>query len=141
MDRVFFDTDVCLDIILKREPFESQVVPIIELMQAGSIEIFFSEGSIPNLIYISQERYKLSGGVESLVRWISTYSMVSSSRQSVVYSLQSDFKDKEDAYQYFTALHNEMDLIITRNKKDYEPYAKAIPVYTPSEFLTTYNTQ
>lgn len=32
-------------------------------------------------------------------------------------SLNSDFKDKEDGLQYFTAVDNDMDFLITRDKK------------------------
>ncbi|MEM9895087.1 MAG: hypothetical protein AAF789_01845 [Bacteroidota bacterium] len=61
--------------------------------------------------------------------------MVSSVEHQVLYALKSTFKDKEDAYQYFTALLHNMDYLITRNKKDFQKHPTAIPVFTPSEFL------
>jgi hypothetical protein len=48
-------------------------------------------------------------------------------------ALESEFGDFEDAVQYFTAVHNEINYIITRNTDDYKK--SAIPVYTPTEFL------
>ena len=48
-------------------------------------------------------------------------------------ALISDFKDFEDAIQYHTALENELDLIITRNKKDFK--TSALPVLTAKEYL------
>ena len=48
-------------------------------------------------------------------------------------ALESEFKDFEDAIQYFTAIENNMDCIITRNVKDYQN--SIIPVYTPTELL------
>ena len=45
----------------------------------------------------------------------------------------NDFKDYEDALQYFTALENGVDAIITRNLKDFQK-AK-LPVMTASQFL------
>ncbi len=47
----------------------------------------------------------------------------------------NDFKDYEDALQYFTALENEVDTIITRNLKDFKK-AK-LPVMTAAQFLKT----
>jgi len=34
--------------------------------------------------------------------------------------LSSDFSDFEDAIQYYTALDNKLEIIITRNKKDFK---------------------
>ena len=35
-------------------------------------------------------------------------------------ALSSDFSDFEDAIQYYTALDNKLEIIITRNKKDFK---------------------
>jgi len=48
-------------------------------------------------------------------------------------ALESDFNDFEDAIQYFTAIENGMDCIITRNVDDYKK--SIISVYTPTELL------
>jgi len=45
----------------------------------------------------------------------------------------SDFEDLEDAVQYFAAKEQNMDIIITRNKKDF--ILSKIKVLTPAEFL------
>jgi predicted nucleic acid-binding protein len=47
----------------------------------------------------------------------------------------NDFKDFEDALQYFSAIENEVDIIITRNLKDFQK-AK-LPVMTAAQFLKT----
>jgi predicted nucleic acid-binding protein len=51
-------------------------------------------------------------------------------------ALDSDFKDFEDAIQYHTALSNNLDAIITRNKRDFKK--SRIPVYTTEEYLELY---
>ena len=48
-------------------------------------------------------------------------------------SLASDFEDFEDAMQYYSALRENAEIIITRNKADFS--ASKIPVVTPQEFL------
>ena len=47
--------------------------------------------------------------------------------------MESKFKDFEDAMQYFSAKHEDIDYIITRNKKDFT--ASDIPVLKPQEFV------
>lgn len=48
-------------------------------------------------------------------------------------ALASDFKDFEDAIQYYTALENHLDIIISRNKKDVK--SSVLPVLTAKEYL------
>jgi predicted nucleic acid-binding protein len=46
-------------------------------------------------------------------------------------ALASEFKDFEDAIQYYVALSNEIDAIITRNKRDYK--VSKLPLLTAEE--------
>jgi len=47
--------------------------------------------------------------------------------------MKSDFKDLEDAIQHFSAKVENIDMIITRNKKDFK--LSEIKVLTPAEFI------
>jgi hypothetical protein len=49
-------------------------------------------------------------------------------------SLNSDFKDFEDAIQYYTAIENQVGILLTRNLKDYK--AAKIPVMTAQDYLS-----
>jgi len=48
-------------------------------------------------------------------------------------ALNSDFSDFEDAIQYYSALENNIDVLITRNLKDYKK--AQISVLTAHDFL------
>jgi hypothetical protein len=43
------------------------------------------------------------------------------------------FTDFEDGLQYFTAIENRQDLIITRNLKDFK--SSILPAMTPKQFI------
>lgn len=49
------------------------------------------------------------------------------------FSLTSNFRDFEDAVQYYSAVQAKADCLITRNKVDFK--ADILPVLTPEEFL------
>ena len=49
--------------------------------------------------------------------------------------LASQFKDFEDAMQYYTAVKAKADVIITRNGKDFA--VSKLPVMTAAEYLAT----
>jgi len=48
----------------------------------------------------------------------------------------TDFKDFEDGLQYFSAIENDQDIIITRNLKNYKN--SKIPAMTAEQFLKSY---
>ena len=48
-------------------------------------------------------------------------------------SLASEFSDFEDAIQYYTAIENGIEIIITRNKKDFRH--STLPVLSAREYL------
>lgn len=48
-------------------------------------------------------------------------------------ALASDFGDYEDALQYYSALRENVEAIITRNTKDFAD--SSLSVLTPDEFL------
>jgi len=48
-------------------------------------------------------------------------------------SLNSAFKDFEDAIQYYTATENQVDILLTRNLKDYK--AARITVMMAEDYL------
>ena len=65
------------------------------------------------------------------------FEIAETSDLAIEQALNSDFADLEDAFQHYTALENSLDVIITRNIKDFK--LSEIPVLTPSEFLATLN--
>ncbi len=56
-----------------------------------------------------------------------------SGEKEIDLSLVSSFKDFEDAFQYYNALNNSANIIITRNPKDFKK--SIIPVMSAEEYL------
>ena len=54
-------------------------------------------------------------------------------RQTVDMALVSGFDDLEDAMQYYSAISSKVDVVLTRNKKDF--VEANVPVMTPDEFF------
>ena len=48
-------------------------------------------------------------------------------------ALAANFRDFEDAIQFYTAVENNSEAIITRNKKDFKN--NLIPIFSAKEFL------
>jgi hypothetical protein len=74
-----------------------------------------------------QESGKILRNFKILVR------VLSFDNKIVDLALNSNFKDFEDAIQYFTAIENDQELIVTRNMSGYRK--SKIPVMTAGEFV------
>ena len=131
MVNVFLDTDVTFDIIGKREPYSKISIEFVKLSSIRKLVLNISEVSMANLCYLSFETYKLPSANKNLSDFIKYCNILPSGKKIFLQALESDFKDKEDGIQYFTALDHEMDYFITRNVKDYSNFTSRLLVLSP----------
>ncbi len=133
MIKVFFDTNIMIDVIGRREQFCKPSMQIMSLADKGLIRIFVSALSYATASFILRKYNKELDIVTEFSKFmkITTATLVDSSM--VEQSVKSEFKDFEDAMQYFSAKHENVDYIITRNKKDFA--VSDIPVFEPQEFV------
>ena len=134
--RVFIDTDVVLDVALAREPFFSGSKTILAMAETNVIIGKISSNCIANIYYILRK----SGGDISTRKFISNITkyitVITIDHQNVLEALKSNFSDFEDALQYYSAVVNQCEYIVTRNIQDYKN-SKLI-VRTPEEFIRMY---
>ena len=131
--RVLLDTNVILDFVLNRPPFAANAAAILKAHQNGDIEAYISAITPVNLYYIAR---KMKGAAEArrLVGQVLASVKVCSVDQSILQIAHSlPFTDYEDAVQHASATANKIDIIVTRNLKDFRN--ATLPVYSPSEFL------
>lgn len=136
LPNVFLDTDVAFDIISKRVPHFADAAKLLDLAAKDQLALQIAESSIANLIYLSYDIYKLPGASSRLLNFMGACNIVIAGKPVLMEALASQFKDKEDALQYYTALHSGSDYFITRNIKDYMFSSPSLPVFHPRDFLT-----
>lgn len=138
MAKLFFDTNIALDILLKRDPHYKAAQTIIELaLEDDRVKICIAECSLANLVYLTGKEIKTgTRGIERIIDFIESYSLLSAHSDAYIRALESPFKDKEDALQYYVGLHSDCDYFITRDLDDFLPFASsALPVMTPEQFM------
>lgn len=139
MPNVFLDTDVALDIISKREPHYALSIKLMRLAAEEKITLIVAECSLGNLLYLVYDIYKIEKASIKLLNFLLACDIASGGKNMVANALNSDFKDKEDALQYFTAIHAGADYFITRNTADYKHARHTLPVYSPVQFMELSN--
>jgi len=133
---VLLDTNIILDIALKRNPFFDQAARLFELIDLGELEGKISASTVTDIYYISR---KVKGHLESIAflkDLVEIIDVVGIDKTIILSALHSGIGDFEDAIQVFAAEVNGIDVIITRNKKDFKDVS--MEIQTPSEFLANY---
>lgn len=134
MKKLFIDTNIVIDLLAKREPFYDEAAMLFTLADKQKIRLSVSAITFANTNYILLQSKKPEEAKLILRKLKLIVQVLSLDEKIVGHSLNdNDFKDYENALQYFTALENGVDAIITRNLKDFQK-AK-LPVMTASQFL------
>ena len=134
---VFLDSDVILDYLLKREPFNIHAREIFEIAFNKEIQIYFSSLTVANIHYLLRKRYGNEGALDKITELLRFCNILPVSEKEIFSAIKSGFSDFEDAIQHFTAIQNpEIKGIITRNLADYKK--SQIPDFSPEIFLSSF---
>ena len=133
MIEIFIDTDVLIDLLAERTPYYNDAAIIFSLADNGLIKIYISSLCFSNIHYIISKLKSKNESIKALRKLRILVNVLNVNANTIDSALNSDFKDFEDAIQYFTALQNQVSMIITRNTKDYN--VSQLPVKTPAEFI------
>lgn len=134
MKKIFLDTNIVIDLLAKREPFYMSAAQLFSLADKKKLQLFVSALTFANINYILLKGRKPEEAKLILRKLKMLVNILSLDDKVVDLSLNdSDFKDFEDSLQYFSALENGIDIIVTRNLKDFTK--SKIPVLTAGQFL------
>lgn len=134
MKTLFLDTNIVVDLLEKREPFCQDAVQIFTMAYNKQVRLIVSPMTFSTASFLLRKHG--SEGVRNLLANLRRLcSIATADEDTVDDSLASQFKDFEDAMQYYTALKAGADVIITRNGKDFS--AAKLPVMTAAEYLSS----
>lgn len=131
--KVFIDTDVILDLALMREPFFEASKTVLAMAEINLISGNISSNAVANIYYILR---KLGGDkkarifLEKLIKYLT---VISINHKNITDALKSSFTDFEDGLQYFSAVENSCEYIVTRNIADYK--TAKLRVCSPENFI------
>lgn len=119
--KLLIDTNVVLDVLLRREPFFRAAAEVLNLTQRDEVWEYVSASAITDIYYIANKQMKDRDAVRDLLkRLLMIVSVAAVSEREIQNALNLAWGDFEDSVQYSVALLNEMDGIVTRNPSDYQ---------------------
>ena len=133
--RVLLDTCVVVDFLQRREPFCDDTYAIFLAAANRRFDGFVTAKSLTDIYYLT---HRFTHDDRETRKVLSTLliplDLLDTTGLDCRKAISSDVSDFEDAVMAETALRAGMDLIVTRNVRDYA--RSPVPVCTPSELLT-----
>ena len=131
--KIFLDTNVLLDIFMRREPYYEASAQVVYACERGQFTGGFTTLSACNIVYALRKQLGSAQTIEAIRRLVGIIEPIGTSVASLLQSLENPQTDFEDTVQSKCALEWNADTIITRDKSGFTD--SAIPVLTPSDFL------
>ncbi len=131
--RVLLDTNVILDVALRRPSLFEGSKRALEKCEAESYELRISWHTLSNLFYILRRDRGAGETVEFIRHLLSVCTVVPVGHADAVRAVEFGLNDFEDALQLSAAESCRADLILTRNKADFGNPPN-LSVLTPEEF-------
>ena len=133
MDRIFLDADIVMDFLAKRFPFHQFADAVFNLSDQGKVELVISSLTFSHVHYVLAKQRGKEQARQTLKKFKVLVNVASIGDKIIDLALSSNFKDFEDAIQYYAALEMKCSMILTRNIKDYK-HAQ-IPTMTAESYI------
>jgi predicted nucleic acid-binding protein len=139
--RIFFDTNIMLDLIQERPGYEA-CAQILQHQEDGEIEVCLSVLSMANIAYVLRKTVPPFLVIPTLKQISSVVRIVPMDDAQLQQSLLMDGPDFEDILQLTCAIANDCTVLITHNPRDFRirkglATAASLPeILTPEDFLT-----
>lgn len=131
--RILVDTNVILDYLLCREPFDSAARKILIACKQNKVEGCIAAHSISNMFFILRKAFSVEERKNILRNVCELFEVEGIDKAKILNALGNDrFSDFEDCLQMECAISFRADYIVTRNCDDF--LGSSIPCIEPDEF-------
>lgn len=130
--KIFIDTNIFLDLILKREKFHDALL-ILNAIEKKVFSAIVLDITILNIDYVAKKQIK---DIREFIRQINTNFIVTGLSNTIVTeALEIQNNDFEDTLQYISAKKSGCKCIITNDKNFYK---NDLETFCSSEFIQKY---
>lgn len=132
--KVFLDANVLLDFLLKRKQYELSK-KLIQSIEDGDVSAYVTPSIIHIVSYWLCKVYNKEIAKKTLIELLNNIRVIDCNHVITINALMSDMDDIEDALQYFTAMHHQMDYFITQDKNLIKATTPLLPILSTADFL------
>ena len=134
MKKILIDTNIVIDLLSKRKDFYDDAADLFSQADKKELNLTISSLTFANTNYILTKLKSAKEAGEILRKFKVLVELLNLDDKITELALSDEsFPDFEDGLQYYSAIENDVDIIITRNKKDFKN--SKLPVLTAKEYL------
>ena len=130
---VLFDTNVVLDHLLNRQPFEPIASRLMEYVSQGRVKGILCATTLTTIYYFVSRELGDAQARAHIANLLRLFEVAPVDIGILSDALALDFTDYEDAVLHEAARRAEADSIVTRNDRDFQN--ASLEIYTPDELL------
>ncbi len=132
--RIVLDTNVVLDVLLEREPFNRQATTIFSLVEQAKLEASLCATTLTAIDYLLSQSMARKQARKVITSLLELFEICPVNRAVLQSAAISGINDFEDAVLHESARLSSCQAIVTRNGKDFKKATLAI--LDPAEFLS-----
>jgi len=134
---ILIDTNVILDAIAKRPPFNETAEKILFLIAKNKLDGFITANTVTDIYYLTRKHLKsIEEAKNVLLKLFSLFQIIDVTGTDCERALELNMSDYEDALITTCAKRTKMDYIVTRNIKDFT--SSPVPAITPDDFIAKF---
>ena len=131
--KVLFDTNIVLDLLLKRDPFYKNAHTLISKVETGEISGYLCATTITTVHYFVAKKQGKKSAMHAINSLLKLFEVANVTRAVLIDAIEVNDYDYEDSVLYKSAYHAGASFIVTRDKKGFNK--SDIPALTPEELL------
>ena len=131
--RALLDTNIVLDLLMKREPFAQDAAAIWEANRQGRFDGYVSAVTPITVFYVARKSTSAVDAQQMVRDILKAFRVCTLNLNVLRAALRLPLADYEDAVQLAGALSHGLDAIVTRDPQDF--VGATIPVLSPVDFL------
>lgn len=131
--KILLDTNVILDLLLDRSPFNSAAEWLFSQIERGRFEGYIGGTTVTTIFYLISKSLNKEAAIEHIEKLLQLFAVAPVNRLVLHSALLLNFTDFEDAVLHEAAIHAGVEAIITRDPKGFS--RAKIHTYMPDEFI------
>jgi len=134
--RIFFDTNVLLDVLTRREPFFDHAAALWAMAERRQIDGMVSAMSLPTVYYLLRRIAGHAKATKAIKGIREVFDIVPLDREMIDQALDGGFDDLEDGIQACAAQRAEAQCIVTRDPKGFR--RSQVPAIAPDKLIASF---
>jgi len=117
--KILIDTNIILDFLLARAPFFENAKKLMQLVDDNKTKAYITANSITDIVYIVRKTYTIDEIRTAILALLDRIDVIGVDREDILLAFGLGFSDFEDALQSACSQKEQVECIVTRNKKDF----------------------